>query len=138
LITANSAEQRCSIKLSKNNIEKSTNDINFENHFEKIFNASFELNADHKRKHEKELSQIILESRKKTRKNEFVAISSNLDLKKRLKMFKNDDLFKKQKMQFEKTVFKTNILVIKNREKSAKKIAIREIEQKEKHDLINY
>jgi hypothetical protein len=138
LTTANLAEQRCSLKLFENNIEKSIDDISFESRFEKTHSASFELDVDHKRKHEKELSQATFESRKKIRKSEFVAISSNLNLKKRLKFLEDDDLFKKQKMQFEEIVSKTNILVIESLEKSTKKIEVREIVQKERDDLISY
>ena len=63
------------------------------------------------------MSTVDIASRKRPRKSESVAISLNLNLKKRLKLFR-DDLFKKQKIQFEKVVL----------DKSTKEFGIREIE----------
>jgi vacuolar-type H+-ATPase subunit I/STV1 len=82
--------QRRSTQLSENKTEKSTNDINFERHFAKTHSALFELGADHKRKHEKKLSQIDLKSLRRSRRSESAAISSNLNLKKQLKLFEDD------------------------------------------------
>ena len=81
-------------QLFKNNIEKSTNNISFESHFKKIHNVLVKLDTDHKRKHEKELDSTDIESHKRSRKNESTTVSSNLNLKKRLKLLKNS-LFKK-------------------------------------------
>lgn len=51
---------------------------------------------------------------------------------------KSGGLSKKQNVQFEETVYKTNILVIESLEKPAKKVGVREVEQKERDDFISY
>lgn len=138
LVIANLLEQRCPTQLSECYIKKSTNDTNFESHFEKTHSTPFELVASHKRKLEKELSQAGIESRKKTRKCGPAAASPNLDLKERLKLPEDGDPSKKQKVQFGETIPKTNISVIENLEKPAKELGVREAEQKERHDPIAY
>lgn len=53
-------------------------------------------------------------------------------------MLGNDGLSKKEKLQFEVTIYKANVLVTKNAEKPAKKLGVREVEQKEKYEPIRY
>jgi hypothetical protein len=129
--------QRRPTQLPENNTEKSTNDTSFESHFGKTHSAPFGLGAGHKRKFEKELGQAGIESPKRPWKSEPAAASSNLDLKERLEL-PGDGLSKKQKVQFEETVPKTNVLVTESPEKPAKELRVREIEQKERHDPISY
>lgn len=131
-------EQRCPTLLSENNTEKPTDDTSFENHFGNARNVSFGLGAGHKRKHEKELDQAGIESRKQTPKSETAAASPNLYPKERLKLPGDDGLSKKQKLQPEETVPKTNIPVIESREKPAKKLGVRDPELKERHGPISY
>ena len=129
--------QRRPTQLSENNTEKSTNDTSFGSHFEKTHSAPFGLGASHKRKYHQELGQAGIESPKRPRKSEPAAASSNLDFKERLKL-PGDGLSKKQKVQFKETAPKTNVPVIQSPEKPAKELAVREIEQKERHDPISY
>ena len=123
-------EQCCLTKLSENNTEKLTNDTSCESHLGKTHGAPFGIVAGHKRKHEKELAHADIESHKRPQKTEPAVTSFNSS--------EDNSLSKKQKVQSEETVPKTNVAVVDIGEKPAEKFRVQETEQKEKHNPISY
>ncbi|KAI9674970.1 MAG: hypothetical protein M1817_001376 [Caeruleum heppii] len=129
--------QRRPIQLSENNSEKSTNGTSFESHFGKTHSAPFGWRAGSKRKHEKELGQASIESRKRRRKSEPAAASPDLDPKELLEL-PGDGLSEEQKVQFEEVVPRTSVPVIESPERPAKEHEARELGHKESHNPISY